>query len=571
MDPQRTIETILDVTTGELIESGTFFNAVNRNEAAIFLLRTDIEKRIQTNDIRHVCIFCKQPVALRGRSGQQTRIKTFYFTHLYNSDDCIIKTNHRLTEEQVRCIKYNGEKESILHEQLKNLIARYLNLDPSVSDVRVEQTYRDLAISKDWRKPDVLAVFGQHTIAFELQLSTTFLSVIVGRTLFYQERNVFLLWVFPHFSLDSDIQKFTQKDVYYNNAFHVYVFDRDAQVQSEKQGRLIIKCYYQEFYIDGDKIRHRWAKSFIGLTDLIFDPSNCTLFYKDVNEDKKALENALKQQQEQKKADDHRQTLERRVSNALQYLREYYSKDIDPVPDPEYCPLQYIVTNEEIEELERQLKFTSEKAIVIANLFLDNSKPRFLQFLCEQDNVRVDLSKVLINGQTVLEQLLSKENEYIFQQSVCQLFRMGYYLNEQDRKVMASLFEKNEFNTTEWEKQCISRWTFVTCLSSLWNKEHALDLAPVRTTLNALMSLKHNMIIGSKLHNLRQVSMNFFEFHKGFGAIYIQAMKHFRQYDQQLSEDKNGKLAAKIAAFHQNTPIQKTMYNNIFYEIFPDL
>jgi hypothetical protein len=571
MEPQRTIETILDITTGELIESGTFFNETVRNEAAIFQLRTDIEKRIQTNDIRHVCIFCKQPVALRGRSNQQTRVKTFYFTHLYNSDDCVVKTNHRLTEEQVRCIKYNGEKESILHEQLKNLIARYLNLDTSVSDVRVEKTYKDLAISKDWRKPDVLAVFGQHKIAFELQLSTTFLSVIVGRTLFYQERNVFLLWVFPHFSLDNDIQKFTQKDVYYNNAFHVYVFDHDAQLQSEQHGKLILKCFYQEFYIQRDRVLHRWAKSFIGLTDLEFNPSDCSLWYKDVEEEKKALEEALKEQQEQEKAGEHRRTVEGRVSRARQYLREYYAKDSDPVPDPEFCPLQYIVSNDEIEELDRQLKFTSENAAVIASLFLDGSKPRFLRFLCEQDNVRVNLSKVLISGKTVLAHLLFVEQEYTFQQSVSQLFRMGYCLNDQDRQTMESLFEKNEFNISEWEKQCISRWSFVTCLNSLWNKDYATALPEMRTALNVFMSLKHNMIIGSKLQSLRQVSMNFFEFHKGFGAMYIKAMKHFGQYEKQLSEDKNGKLSAKIAAFHKNTPAQKTEYNNILYEIFPDL
>lgn len=243
----RTINEILNLTTGEILEADNIFHDQGNREAEIFQLRTHIENQIQTCNIEYVCLYCKQPVAIRGRPTALNGLRHFYFTHPYNSDDCIIKTTHRLTEEQVRCLKYNGEKESELHNRLKHLIGDYLVKTDSVDDVSIDKIYKDIAVSKEWKRPDVLANYKGKKIAFELQLSTTFLSVIVARTRFYNERSIFLIWVFADFSVINDLQKFTQKDVYYNNNFNVYVFDKDAERKSFSKGCLVLKCYHNKF------------------------------------------------------------------------------------------------------------------------------------------------------------------------------------------------------------------------------------------------------------------------------------------------------------------------------------
>lgn len=247
---QRTIETILNLQTGEVLDVKDIFRDPLVREAEIFQLRSQIQEQVHKKEAVYVCIFCKQSIGIRGHINR----KDYYLTHTFRSDDCIIKTNHHLTEEQIRCIKYNGEKESDLHNDLKNQIAYYLELDDNVIAVHTEKVYKDLAISREWKKPDVMAEFADKKVAFELQLSTTFLSVIVSRTIFYRERGIFLIWIFPNFSLESHLQQFTQKDVYYNNSFNVYVFDEHAQEKSKTEKRLILRCYYKSFTIKNNNI-----------------------------------------------------------------------------------------------------------------------------------------------------------------------------------------------------------------------------------------------------------------------------------------------------------------------------
>jgi hypothetical protein len=157
MDNRRTINTILNLTWGNRIEVDELFEDQEKREAEIFQLRTKIEEQIQNNSIEYVCIYCKQPVVVRGRRN---------FTDHTTQYECLIKTQSQLTEEQVRCIKYNGEKESKLHDTLKNLIGYYLQQDPNVSNVKVDKVYKEKAISKDWRKPDVLAFYNDKKNSF---------------------------------------------------------------------------------------------------------------------------------------------------------------------------------------------------------------------------------------------------------------------------------------------------------------------------------------------------------------------------------------------------------------------
>ena len=140
--PDRTIETVLNLDNGDSIEAKDFFMDEKAREAEIFQLRTKIEEHIQKRNYIYVCIYCKQPVAIRGRAVS----KRFYFTHLYKSNDCIIKSTSRLTEEQVRRVKYNGQKESKLHLTLKNFIGEYLKYDSNVKAVKIDQVYREKEI-----------------------------------------------------------------------------------------------------------------------------------------------------------------------------------------------------------------------------------------------------------------------------------------------------------------------------------------------------------------------------------------------------------------------------------------
>ena len=55
---------------------------------------------------------------------------------------------------------------------------------------------------EEWKKPDISASYKNINIVFEIQLSTTFLSVIVDREYFYKDNQTYILWVFKNFVID---------------------------------------------------------------------------------------------------------------------------------------------------------------------------------------------------------------------------------------------------------------------------------------------------------------------------------------------------------------------------------
>ncbi|RZK40317.1 MAG: hypothetical protein EOO90_15495 [Pedobacter sp.] len=564
---KRTIETILNLQTGEVLDVKDIFRNPLIREAEIFKLRSQIQEQVHKKRAVYICIFCKQSIGIRGHINR----KDYYLTHTFRSDDCIIKTNHHLTEEQIRCVKYNGEKESDLHNHLKNQIAHYLELDDKIIAVHTEKVFKDLAISKEWKKPDVMAELADKKIAFELQLSTTFLSVIVGRTIFYRDRGIFLIWIFPNFSLDSHLQQFTQKDVYYNNSFNVYVFDEDAQQNSKNENRLVLKCYYKCFTIKNNNIQEKWVSAFIGIDEMNYDTEKMELFFYDSIKEKEILTKLLAEQIDEQIILDQEKAATYKAYHALKYLREFYRNDVEPIPRSVEFPLQHIDTAREIEIFNKEIGFNGNKINVISNLFQSGTKPNFLQLVCEQDNILVDTKNMMVDGKSLFQYLIYMESQWDFYKKIPLLFRKGYKLSDVDYDYFHNLYDKNYFNTTESEREAIERWAFIYCLNSLWHKEDALSLIHIKKILFALLSLKKDLSIGNKFTNLKQLTMNILTYNSDFGKLYINALKKFDQYDRQLLDDKSGKLKIRIDEFFISEPLQNRQFDRIIFEIFPEL
>lgn len=159
---------------------------LSQNEESIFKLRHIVEERIQAENPLYTCDSCGQPVAVRSHWLCNHRSHTFYFKHLRDSGDCAFKTDSKLTKDDIRCMKYNGAKESPIHIELKEYVAEQLKKDNRFTDIQVEKVIKGKGWSKKWKKPDVSAKFGGRQLVFEVQLSTDFLDVIVKREVFYQ-------------------------------------------------------------------------------------------------------------------------------------------------------------------------------------------------------------------------------------------------------------------------------------------------------------------------------------------------------------------------------------------------
>jgi len=250
----------------------------NCSDEEFFKLRRKIEEARNTHPIA-LCSVCYQTVVLRGNAH-----RTKFFAHTRNSADCPIKTTTNLTEDELRALKYNGQKEGVAHKTNKEKIAQLLLLDDLFEDdVKVEATFRQenhVGIAKEWRRPDISCVLKKSNIqlVIELQVSTTFLDVIINRESFYRRNGVYILWVFISFEPD----KFSTLDIAYGNFENVFVFDSEAKIEAEKLQKLILKCYYRKPCVtEFNTISYIWECELIDFNSLKFKEDAKKVYYKD--------------------------------------------------------------------------------------------------------------------------------------------------------------------------------------------------------------------------------------------------------------------------------------------------
>ena len=289
---KRTINEVLDIETGECINSSDFFE---KDISELTLYRSELDKAIRgIREPLFTCYYCKQKIRIRGGKVRGTNRKEdiFHFAHLNDSDDCHIKTNNVYTKDEVDRIKYNGAKESILHQKIKGNIAEFLNrnleVKKQVSNVEVEKIIRN-QVSKSWKKPDINAYFLDKRMAIELQLSTTWLSVITQRQEFYKNEGIYIFWIFHNFDENDYQRKLTINDVVYTNHQNAYVFDSETYELSKQANDLILKCYFKTYFRNGMELGESWQNEFIKLSDLTFDTETFKVFFRNTEQQKRVI------------------------------------------------------------------------------------------------------------------------------------------------------------------------------------------------------------------------------------------------------------------------------------------
>ena len=125
-------------------------------------------------------------------------------------------------------------------------------------------------------------------MAIEFQRRQIFISTIVGRENYYRENNIYLIWILPTFSIEDELQTFTEKDISYNHLHNVFVFDTEAQQMSKKSNELFLTCYFRIFTFTNCSITSHWEKKQVSLTDLTFD-HKLGVFYHDSEKERQAL------------------------------------------------------------------------------------------------------------------------------------------------------------------------------------------------------------------------------------------------------------------------------------------
>lgn len=277
------VEEVFEPSTGRYISAADYFSGKDRE--TIHEKRRELESARKNGTPLWVCAMCQEPIYIGGGEGKDKRQR--HFRHFTFNPNCEYQQKKRLPKETARKIKYNGAKESPLHWEMKHFIAKVLRCDLKVlEDPRIEETFFKKDGGREWRRPDVACDRDDKTLVFEVQISTDFLDVIMGRENFYRSQGVFIFWVFDELRPDQ----FTTIDIYVGNQRNAFILSKRTKELSEQKGQLVLECHYKEPYLDGQKIKECWKVRDVTLDDLTYDTETMQAYWYPYEEKRKDLE-----------------------------------------------------------------------------------------------------------------------------------------------------------------------------------------------------------------------------------------------------------------------------------------
>lgn len=277
------IKEIFDIETGETIHAEEFFKKpIHELES----WRAIFQQCISQNNRRFVCPKCFEMIRISGR-GDERGVPAI-FTHKNDSVLCE-KTTTGQSEEDINRKKYGLFGQSQRHKNLKKELFDRLSdsnsLSLGVRNVEMEKRVYSSLPFFNWRQPDIQIDYQDYKIVFEIQLSTTFLSVITERDTFYRMNDYYIIWIF---NFDDnrkyvDLNNLAMKDIYFANKLNAFIFDDEAREWSRESGQLVLKCNWVEpdstwHYANTGK---RFGGERVTLDKLKFDHDTHKLYYYD--------------------------------------------------------------------------------------------------------------------------------------------------------------------------------------------------------------------------------------------------------------------------------------------------
>ena len=264
------ISEVLDMDSGAMIGAA---EAIGNDYAKAIQLRMELRASIVKEQPKFLCPVCQVPVYLVSRK----KGRRFFFRHQIEDDRCSARTRGELSESEIDARRYNGAKESRDHLRMKAIVAESIACDPRFSIPKIEETWKGAL--GEWRRPDVQAKFGDLRLAFEIQLSTTYIRVIAERREFYLQEGGLLVWLFKQF--DESNNRLTQDDVFYNNNRNVFLASEETLAASKAADKLCLECRWMEPISEGGSVVLHWRREIVSIDQLVVDTKGQRIYFYD--------------------------------------------------------------------------------------------------------------------------------------------------------------------------------------------------------------------------------------------------------------------------------------------------
>jgi hypothetical protein len=287
------IKEVMNFETGDILSVQV---VIGSDYDPLEKLRMVLAEANASDEPQYICPICMVGVYL---ACVRKNEKQFFFKHRTENGNCPAITRGELTKEEIQARKYNAAKESYAHKRIKEIIEKSLKNDPNFSDIYVEKVWRGMDRSQ-WRKPDVQALWkGQTRIAFEIQLSTTFLHVIAERRLFYRDQGALLCWIFKRF--DEQDALMTQDDIFHNNNRNLFLASEETLKASIENKAMMLDCHWTSPVAQEGSVKEVWQQQLASFSQFKLDVTGQRVFLYDcegtkVESTEEATDEAFKQQ-----------------------------------------------------------------------------------------------------------------------------------------------------------------------------------------------------------------------------------------------------------------------------------
>lgn len=223
----------------------------------------------------------------------------WFFRHRVEDGSCPHVTRGALSQDAIDAIRYDGQKEGPRHRRMKQLIYRSLKADSRFSEPLIEKRWRGTRVPGKYRQPDVQSTLdhsahGALRIAFEAQLSTTYINVIRERRDFYRRDGGLLFWIFTSF--DPELRRQYQDDVFFPNNSNLFAIDEETTALSEEHAKLHLRCHYCVPEVVEGTIQDQWRSEVVSVDRLTINRPRQQMFFFDYSAARAALETLRIQQ-----------------------------------------------------------------------------------------------------------------------------------------------------------------------------------------------------------------------------------------------------------------------------------